>query len=353
MDINSSVDIGIVVQSTIVETLTFVATIESEMLDDPNPANNQLQSVVNATGSSDVAFAVNSGPTAVEVGNLASITYQLSNAGPSSAEAVKIKQTLSEAIHYVSAVPDNCSETGANMICDIGTLAQGESKTITIEYRINVAGQISFEVTASSDQFDPNADNNQANVTISGIPQADLRIHGRVDLVDTLTGIDRLIAFAVTNLGPQDSSSVELVIDAPDEWLQRSLNISKGSCRIAGSDLICDIGAMEVGASVSVRMEGMYTGASSAEFGAAVSAAEQDPDTSNNNTELTFNNKENKTGLEKIFGCSVTQDINSSGMFDPTLLAILLFSLYKIGRDNFHFTSRKPERRLRNENANF
>jgi hypothetical protein len=93
-----------------------------------------------------------------------------------------------------------------------------------------------------------------------------------------------------------------------------------------------------------------YTGDLPAAFRATVSAAEQDPNTSNNNTELTIEDEKNsKSRLQKIFGCSVTKDMNSSSMFDPTLVAILLFALYRIGHETFQSYFKEPNREVTNE----
>ena len=348
IDINSGIDIEVTVQSTIVDSLLFVAAIESETLDDPDTDNNQVQSVVNATMASDVAVAVSSSKIDVDVGDLAGVTYQISNAGPSQAEAVKLTQTLPEAISFVSALPNNCSATGNEVSCDIGSLAGGDRTEITIEYRVDVAGQTRFDAAVSSDQFDPNTDNNQASITINSIPSADISLHATVDRSPALITNSRpVINLEVSNLGPQNSSMVELEINTPDEWEQRSLSISQGSCLIAEPSLICDIGDVDAGASVLVRLEGTIRGASSVKFRASVSAAEQDPDLDNNHTEFKVKADKDESHLEKIFGCSIAKGANSKTIFDPTLLVLLLFAFYKISRARFNFNPR--EKLMRDE----
>lgn len=334
MERDNSEDIRLSVHSTVVEVLTFNASIESDALDDPQTGNNQVQTVVNSALASDIGLTMVSNLVDVDVGGLTTIHYHLSNTGPSLAESVQLVQALPAGASYVYANPGVCS-IGSEVRCDMGDLANGSNTEITIGFRIDRIGPVSFEASVSSDQFDPNTQNNQKNLTITGIPNADLSVQLNVDEQNPRKGDPTVANFAVINIGPQDASDVVLTITIPEGWEQRSLSTSQGSCRIAESTFVCEVSDLDVNGSFVVTLDGTIRGESSGTFQGSVSGSEKDPEMVNNEASITIKFKKDKSRLEKIFGCSISQPVHSNTIFDPTLLILLLFALYRIGRSRF------------------
>ena len=103
INVNGSVPVAIATQSTTVETLTFIATIESDVLDDPDLNNNQLQSIVEATMASDLGVSVSSSSAQVDMGSNTILDFIVNNSGPSSAENVALNLSLPAGVTYIVA----------------------------------------------------------------------------------------------------------------------------------------------------------------------------------------------------------------------------------------------------------
>jgi len=326
----STVPVRIAVQTTVVEPLTFTAAIESDVLDDPDLNNNQLQSIVNATTASNLGVNVSSSNLNIDVGSNITMVYEINNSGPSQADNVIVSLPLPADTVFVSAIPDICQEVAATVTCGVGNLANGVSSSLSITVQINAAGSSSFVATVSADQFDTNAGNNQAEISISGIPNADVGVevsstHSRPTEGDHIT-----VSMTVFNQGPQAASGVFLTATIPTGWEQSALSISQGSCRIDGQSYICEVGDLEAGESSILAMVGTVDGPTTVNFIASVSATENDPVSSNNSASLRVRFDDEKNTLQEKLGCTLGENVGKSHSFDPTLLLVILFSISRI-----------------------
>lgn len=335
MDANSSIAIPVSLQSSSVTPLTFTATIESFGLEDPDLSNNQLTSVVNATMASDVELAVISHPAQVDVGTAATITYRLSNAGPSPAEAIRLTLPLPDGASYIASSPAICSVSAAEIGCDVGSLAAGDATDVAIEFAIEIAGQTSVNASVSATQFDPVMTNNQTLTLITAIPHADLSVRltssrGKLD-----EGSQTRITVELINQGPQISSGAELTIHTPAGWSQRALTASQGTCRVSAAAFICDVGGLDVGDAAIIQLDGTVDNRTTVAFTTNVSALEDDPDLSNNSDTVSVIFTKDKTFVQQVFGCSLGHTIQAQAAFDPTLPLLLLIAFYHIGRRRY------------------
>ena len=62
-------------------------------------------------------------------------------------------------------------------------------------------------------------------------------------------------------------------------------------------------------------------------FSGSVSASEQDPDGSNNNSAIRIEFDDERDTLQEKLGCVLMQQDNSAPVYDPTLFIIVLVSL--------------------------
>ncbi|WP_455375710.1 choice-of-anchor O protein [Kaarinaea lacus] len=335
MDVNNSVPVELSLQTTVVEQLTFYASIESDVLDDPVANNNQLQSIVNATDASDLVVIVSSSVQSVDMGDSATLVYRVNNSGPSQAENVHLALPLPAGTAYLNAAPDICSELGGVVNCDIGTLANGDDSTVSINIQINQAGLSMFNASVAALQVDPETNNNVAEIGVTGIPNADLMLQLSSSHNDPTEGDHITISAIVNNQGPQAASNVQLTAVIPSGWEQSSLTISRGSCRIDGQSFVCDVGDLQPGESSVLEMLGTVDGPVGVTFSATTTANEQDPDSTNNAVSLRVRFDDAKDTIQEKFGCTLTQNMGSANVFDPTLLIVILLALGGIvGRAN-------------------
>lgn len=98
-----------------------------------------------------------------------SLTYTLTvtNHGPDNATGVMFTDTLPAGVVFVSATASQGTSTQANgvLTCNLGTLANGVSATITLTVNLPSAGTISNTAGATADQPDPDPSNNGAGAT--------------------------------------------------------------------------------------------------------------------------------------------------------------------------------------------
>ena len=330
IDFNNSVAVSISVQTTVVEPLTFVAALESDVLDDPDLNNNQLQSTVEATTASNLGLSITTNAQNVDMGTNSTLDFVVNNAGPSLAENVGLVLLLPTGASYISSTPDVCNAMAATINCDLGSIASSENSTISIVLQVDQVGVVPISATVNALQFDTNTDNNEANIELYGVPNADLALQISSSHRHPTEGDHITISLLVTNMGPQPASDVILTANLPGGWEQSSLSISQGSCRIDGQSFICSVGDIEVGATSLLEMLGTIDGPVSVIFSGTVSASEQDPDDSNNISAMRVKFDDEKNTLQEKFGCVLMQLDNSAQVFDPTLIIIILISLIGI-----------------------
>ena len=330
ININSSIPVGISVQSSIVEQLTFTATVESDVLDDPDANNNQLQSIVNATMASDVNINVSTSLQSVDMGSSTTLVYQVNNSGPSQAEDVALTLPLPAGVTYISATPDICSNLAGTVSCDFGALATSDSSTVNIDLQIDNAGLTTISASVSALQFDPDDSNNQTEIGITGIPNADLALLASTSSRSPTEGVHVTISMTLSNLGPQAASGVSMTATVPAGWEQSSLTISQGSCRIDGSSFVCDVGNLGVGESSLLEMHGTVDGPSRVTFNATATANEKDPDSTNNTASVRVKFEDEDDTIQEILGCTLVQHSGKGTGFDPTLLVIILLAIVGI-----------------------
>src|SRR5262249_48589635 len=93
-------------------------------------------------------------------------TITVTNNGPSTATGVRLTDALPAATTFVSATPTLGSCTGTSTVsCNIGTLANGASATVTIVVIPTIAGSISNTATVTSGTTDNTTSNNSATAT--------------------------------------------------------------------------------------------------------------------------------------------------------------------------------------------
>jgi uncharacterized repeat protein (TIGR01451 family)/fimbrial isopeptide formation D2 family protein len=123
----------------------------STRVEDPAPANFNLSFVKSLVGPADPQLG-------------AVLTYALSvdNEGPATAAAVKITDTLPQALEYVSAsIPGGkCSAAGPVVTCKLSSLAAGSTAKATLKARAITAGTVKNTASVSSEHADAKQSDN-------------------------------------------------------------------------------------------------------------------------------------------------------------------------------------------------
>src|SRR6266545_264172 len=124
------------------------------------------------SASADLSIGKTGAPDPATAG--ANLTYKLTvaNAGPSTATAVKVTDTLPAGVALISVTPSQgtCS-FGATVICQLGSLtAGGAVASVTLVVKPNAAGKLANSASVSSAVSDPNGANNIASLNTNVNP---------------------------------------------------------------------------------------------------------------------------------------------------------------------------------------
>jgi uncharacterized repeat protein (TIGR01451 family) len=107
----------------------------------------------------DLEISKDDSPDPVTVGDNLTYTITVTNNGPDAAANVVVTDTLPSGVTFVSASP-GCVHAAGVVTCNLGTIAVGDSVTITIVVTVTAPGTISNTATVTSDTLDPNTANN-------------------------------------------------------------------------------------------------------------------------------------------------------------------------------------------------
>ncbi len=148
---------------------------------------------------------------AVTVGSEITYTITVTNGGPATANGVELVDDLDSQTDHVSSNPSQGSCAGNKKItCNLGTIANGGSATVTIKVTAKKAGQVVNNVSVTTVDTDPVSANNTDTETTNVVePPPPPTCSGQdADFVgtendDTLTGTDKKDVFVA--LGGNDT----------------------------------------------------------------------------------------------------------------------------------------------------
>jgi uncharacterized repeat protein (TIGR01451 family) len=144
--------------------VTNTATVSAADQFDPDHANNTAS--VTATGQgADLAMTKTAAPGPFTVGQEITYTLTATNLGPSSDPGVILVDMLPAGVTFVSASVTPSAQSGTSLTFALGTLAAGQSDTVTLTVRAEEAGTLVNRVNVSGLVADPDPANNTATAT--------------------------------------------------------------------------------------------------------------------------------------------------------------------------------------------
>lgn len=236
------------------------ATVSSGSVD-PNTANNSASDTLHFVSSADVSIDKTAPATATAGGQITWSTT-ISNAGPSTATNVVVRDILPAQVTVVSVsstagtctagVPGSPSQPTT---CSIGNVVAGGSQTMTVVATINSSftGSMHNDATVSSTTADPNLGNNNDTVTTQVGTQADLSVTSTDSPDPVFAGRPLTYTVRVSNAGPSTATGVKLVDVLPGavDFTSATVTTGSGSCVLVtipedppSKQVECELGTM-------------------------------------------------------------------------------------------------------------
>jgi uncharacterized repeat protein (TIGR01451 family) len=208
------------------------------------------------------------GPKHVRLSEHATYTATVTNRGPHDATQVALRNIVSGKVGVVSTTPSqgSCATNTRTIDCELGTLAVGQSSTVTIVVTAQQRGYaIDHAWTASGLPDRRQFNNHHAVVTFvqAAAPQpAPKPVLRPANLALRLTGPARArvggqVTYVATvrNLGPAAITHIVTLRDQlPARMSFVSVATSQGTCAASGRMVTCDLHALARGSSATVTI---------------------------------------------------------------------------------------------------
>jgi uncharacterized repeat protein (TIGR01451 family) len=257
---------------------------------DPDLSNNSQteNTVVVEPTEADVSINLPSAVEGFAGENIWLGSIEVMNVGPATATGLTV--TL-EFPHGLSPGIGGglCTETDSGLSCSYswGSLLPGSASLGVVGITASEAGSYTVRGSVTADQPDPVASNNSDSAVVIANPAADLSVQIMESADPATPGQALTYAVTITNHGPSPASAVTLT----DTWSSTvpggvqllSFGATQGQCaQTVDRSIDCQLGELASGATATVTIRLRPRGIGSVDDQAQVSAAEFDPDTTNN-----------------------------------------------------------------------
>ena len=200
-------------------TLIDSASVSSPTAD-PNLSNNRATLSIPVVGISDLDISATAGSSTVYAGQNVTYTISVSNLGPDDDADATVTSQLPSDVQFVSAATSTGGTPsvtqGGLLTADLGPLSLGQSAVVTLVLTAEAlsAETLTTEFSVQGQNVDPVPSNNNATVSVTVDPSADLAI-----VISPPGSVYPTVAssftMTVSNLGPSDATGVSVVATLP------------------------------------------------------------------------------------------------------------------------------------------
>ena len=210
--------ISVVTTPTIPGIATSVATVGS-VTTDPNPNNNTASATADVSlPGADLGITIKASTPSLLEGSLVTYLIGVTNNGPSDADDVNVFNSLPANVNLISTATSQGTIASDGTVASLGTLPSGGNALVTLVVSPTTTGNLtaSAAVTLSAAEIDPIAANNQASVTVTVGPSADLAVSGIFNPPTVLSGEVYSNISTIVNNGPSEATGVLFTQTIPD-----------------------------------------------------------------------------------------------------------------------------------------
>lgn len=258
-----------------------------EMADDI--AQAETRGCITPMPSVDMSFGTGVPVPSVLLGNSATVTFDVVNAGTLPAANVTADFTLPGNVSLISAAASmgSCTDGGGMVNCAIGDVQGTTTVTVTLTSDTIAVGSGTFSASVSAD-VDDDVTNNQGSLSLTVDPAVNLSItppSTRQLRVGQGTGLTALLE----NTSILDATGVTLSISLSSGLRVDSASWPLGTCTVSNSQVDCEgtTFAAQSNTTLSLGVTATTEGTKTISFSMASAEAEADPD--NNTASATLN----------------------------------------------------------------
>ncbi|MFF0344315.1 hypothetical protein [Kribbella sp. NPDC004875] len=198
---------------------------------DPDESNNSSTVTTPVETQADLSVTKTSDPAGVTPGSTFDYNIVVTNAGPSTARAVVLADTVPAGL-TISSAPAGCTVEGRAVRCALGDLPIGQQ---VVALRVRLASgydgaSLTNTATATSPTADPDPENNTGTVESPVTVLADLAITKTMSPAEPVSGQSVTYTLTVKNNGPSDARLVEITDELPRGLT--NVTATGGSCII-------------------------------------------------------------------------------------------------------------------------
>jgi uncharacterized repeat protein (TIGR01451 family)/fimbrial isopeptide formation D2 family protein len=236
-----AVEIKVSLALTLAEqTVINHASISSQTFD-PEPGNNEAQAELQTSPAADLSLLKSAETPSVLDGQPATFSLAVTNHGPSTAAKAKVTDVLPAGLSYVSSTGAACSAVGQTVTCELGTMGNGETKTVKLTVGTSGAGPHTNTAQVSSETPDPEPANNKSSAGLEVLPAADLSLEKTAaPAVVELPG-EVTYSLTVHNKGPDAAQGVVVTDPLPSGETYLS---DDAGCTVAAQKVTCALGEL-------------------------------------------------------------------------------------------------------------
>ncbi|UFN45121.1 DUF11 domain-containing protein [Nocardioides okcheonensis] len=262
---------------------------------DTTPDNNEATTESDAAPSAAVSVTKVIDTARPVPGQQVRWRIEVTNAGPSTARDVVLTDDVPAAVSGVAATsgasPEECTVAVNAVDCDLGDLAPGTTRVVTVRGTLDASFTGDLSNTAKvATPTDATPGDNTATATTPTTPVADLSITKAMEPVRPVAGDDVAFTMVISNAGPSTARQV-VVQDTLIESLASATAsiVGGGACRVAGQQVTCELEALARMQSVTITVRATVDAGYRGEVAnvATVASATTDPDQSNNTARVT------------------------------------------------------------------
>lgn len=220
-----------------------LATIEEVDQFDVHSVNDEAETTVDPQQADLLITATVDDPDPL-VGQAAVFTITVRNLGKDPAGVVAVDLTIPDGLEFDSSSTAFGSYDIGTGRWTVGELFSGDSATLTFRARVlNVQAQTLSAAIATTDQFDPNVNDDIARATVQA-QTSDLRMKFSVDESRPIKGQLVTVDLDVTNQGPDDATGATVTLTIPAGF--ELVSISEGAAYDATTG-VWTIGGIDAG----------------------------------------------------------------------------------------------------------